>query len=231
MTSPHQSGQATSVLGDLLESRYSCRAYRPEPVDRALIERAVALAQRTPSWCNTQPWQLHIASGASRVALTERLFEKAAADTPIAPDFPFPEAYEGVYRERRKVCGVQLYQAVGIAREDRARAREQAMENFRGFGAPHIAILSTEAALGVYGMLDCGLYLMSLMLALRAQGIDSIAQAALASYPDVVRAHFGLPPTRRIVCGLSFGHGVAEAPINGYRTGRSDAGDAVVWSD
>ena len=90
---------------------------------------------------------------------------------------------EGVYRDRRKVCGVQLYQSLGIGKDDRAAAAEQALENFRLFGAPHVAIVTTDEKLGVYGMLDCGLYAQSFMLAARDSGVDTIAQAALASYP------------------------------------------------
>lgn len=76
-------------------------------------------------------------------------------------------------------------------------------KNFRCFGAPHVAIVTTDAELGFYGGVDCGLYLMSFMLALRAHGVDSIAQAALASHPDTLRRHIALDPSRRIVCGVA----------------------------
>lgn len=222
---------ALATLQSLLDRRYSCRAYRPDAVPRAVIERALAAAQRTPSWCNTQPWRVHIASGASRDRLTARYYEVAAARTPPSPDFAFPESYEGVYRDRRKVCGVQLYQALGIGREDRERAQLQSLENFKGFGAPHVAILTTDRVLGVYGLLDCGIYLSNLMLALGAQGVDCIAQAALATYPQVPREHFGIGDDRMVVCGLSFGYGVDAAPINGYRTERAGIGEVLQWSE
>jgi nitroreductase len=219
------------ILQQLLRDRYSCRAYRPDAVPREVLERAFAAAQRTPSWCNTQPWQVHVVSGAARQGMADRLYALAAAGEPAEPDLPFPPGYDGVYRERRKVCGVQLYESLGIGREDRDRARAQALENFRGFGAPHMAFITTEAALGVYGMLDCGLYLMSLMLCLEAEGVSTVAQAALASYPQSVRDHFGLPSHRKVVCGLSFGYGDAAAPVNGYRTAREAPRDIVHWLD
>jgi nitroreductase len=157
------------------------------------------------------------------------LYERAAAEAAPGPDFTFPEAYLGVYRERRKVCGVQLYQALGIAREDRARAREQSLENFRFFGAPHVAFVTTEAALGFYGGLDCGLYVMSFLLAAEAAGVACTPQAALASYPDLVREHLGLADGRLLVCGIAFGRGDAGAVVNDYRTGRADLAEAVRW--
>lgn len=213
---------AAGALDGLLRTRFSCRAYRPAPVPRATIEAALATAQATPSWCNTQPWQLAIVSGDALRRLTADLVAAASGGTTgETPDFPFPAGYVGEYRERRKVCGVQLYQSLGIARDDRARAREQSLENFRCFGAPHVAIVSTDADLGFYGGVDCGLWLMSFMLALRARGVDSIAQAALASHPDTIRRHVALDPSRRIVCGVSFGFGDLVHPVNGYRTERA----------
>lgn len=227
----HLDASAGEAVGleALLAGRYSCRAYRDVVVPRETIEAAMALAQRTPSWCNTQPWQVHLASGRSRDEVSAALL--AAASHPAQPDFPFPEAYRGVYRDRRKVCGVQLYESLGIGREDRERAHAQSLENYRGFGAPHMAFITTDQALGVYGAVDCGLYLMGLMLALRACGVDSIAQAALASHPKVVRDHFQLPPSRLVVFGLSFGYGEPSSPINGYRTRREEVASVLQWTD
>ena len=218
---------AAVVLDDLLRTRFSCRAYRPDPVPRAVIEAALGTALRTPSWCNTQPWQVDVLSGAALHAFTTELHATLAADAPANADFPFPAAYVGDYRERRKVCGVQLYQALGIARDDRTRAREQSLENYRCFGAPHAAIVTTDASLGFYGGVDCGLFLMSFLLALQAQGVDSIPQAALASHPDVVRRHIPLAADRRVVFGVSFGYGDHAQPVNGYRTARVGLGEAV----
>lgn len=217
------------ALRAVLGRRYSCRAYHPEPLAHATIEEILSLAQRTPSWCNTQPWQMTIVSGDALQRLGSALYARAAADTPPNPDFTFPEAYLGVYRERRKVCGVQLYRSLGIAREDRARAREQSLENFRFFGAPHVAFVTTEAALGFYGGLDCGLYVMSFLLAAEAAGIACTPQAALASYPDVVRDHLDLGDGRRLVCGIAFGRGDPSAVVNGYRTERADLLEVVRW--
>lgn len=219
--------QGDAPLEALLGARFSCRAFRPEPVPRARIERALALAQRTPSWCNTQPWQVSVVSGAPLARLCDALTETARRGEPERPHFPFPEAYLGVYRDRRRVCGVQLYQSLGIGREDRDAARAQAMENFRVFGAPHAAFVTTPAELGVYGAVDCGLWLMAFLLALESQGIQAIAQAALASWPDVVDAHVGLGEGRRLVFGVAFGHGVAAAPVNGYRTERAPLAQTV----
>lgn len=215
----------------ILNSRYSARMFRPEPVLDDTVQRILTLAQRTPSWCNSQPWQIVITRGKGTERLRHALYAHARSGNPPAPDFPFPAAYLGIYRERRKVCGVQLYRSLGIERDDKAAAAEQSLENFRLFGAPHVAIVTTAEALGAYGMLDCGLYVQTFMLAACSLGVDCIAQAALASYPRLLREVLGLPDDRKVVCGVSFGYADASHPIHSYRTERAALSEAVRFVD
>jgi nitroreductase len=218
-------------LDAAIRARFSARKFKSDPVPDAMLQRILALAQCTPSWCNTQPWQLVITRGPATDRFRDAIYAHARSGAAPNPDFPFPAAYEGLYRDRRKVCGVQLYQALGIGREDRAAAAEQSLENFRFFGAPHVAILTTEEKLGVYGVLDCGLYVQTFMLAARESGVDTIAQAALASYPDFIREFFGLPRARKVVCGISFGYAEMRHPIHAYRTERAAPAEAVTFVD
>src|SRR5260370_41994182 len=153
------------ILEDLLASRFSCRAFRPDPVPRATIERIFTAAQRTASWCNSQPWQLAIASGTATKKFRDVVYGAASSGEPNSGGFPFPREYRGVYLERRRESGFQLYNSLGIPRGDKAGYAKQALENFNFFGAPHVAIVHTDEALGVYGAIDCGGYVTSFMLA------------------------------------------------------------------
>lgn len=215
---------------EVLAQRHSCRGYLPDPVPRATIEQLLALAQRTPSWCNSQPWQVAIVGGAATQRLREALLNHVTTAT-AAPDFPWPAAYRGVYQDRRRECGLQLYQATGVARGDREAAERQRLENFRFFGAPHVAIVSTDADLGVYGAVYCGAYVSQFMLAAHSLGVASIAQAALAAYPDFWREQLGWAEDRRIVCGISFGRADPAHPANAFRTSRAALADTVTWVD
>jgi nitroreductase len=214
----------------LLAARYSCRAFLAQQVATDLIERILAIAQRTPSWCNAQPWQAHITRGSATERFREALFAHAAAH-PAEPEYAFPREYRGAYLERRRECGFQLYESVGIARGDRAAAATQTMENFRLFGAPHAMIVTTDEALGVYGVLDCGAWVNNFMLAARAFGVASIAQAALARHPGLTREFFGIAEDRRIVCGVSFGYEDEAHPVNRFRTRRVAISEVVRWLD
>ena len=221
--------QRIGVLEELLGERFSCRAFRPDPVPRATIERVLTAAQRTASWCNSQPWQLVIASGAAKERFRAAIYREASSGAPADGDFSFPREYRGVYLERRRESGFQLYNTLGIARGDKAAYARQALENYNFFGAPHVAVIHTEEALGIYGAIDCGAYVGNFLLAAQAMGLGTIAQAALARHSGLIRRHFGLDDTRRVVCGISFGFPDLDHRINSYRTSRASVPDTVTF--
>jgi nitroreductase len=213
-------------LEKLLAARYSCRGFRPDPVPEEVIARIVTAAGRAPSWCNAQPWQVVVTRGDETARFRAALLAEVARGAPL-PDLARPESYPGVYGTRRRDCGMQLYEAVGIARDDRAARAEQSMENFRLFGAPHVAIVHSEAELGPYGAIDCGGFVSIFMLAATALGLGSVAQASVVSYAPFIRAHFGLPETRLIVCAISFGWPDPDHPANSFRTTRAELGEVL----
>lgn len=185
------------------------------------------MAQRSPSWCNTQPWQLIVTEGAATDAVRDLL--RANAAEPAQPDLAFPPSYEGIYQERRRECGWALYESVGIARGDREASTRQAMRNLDLFDAPHFALLTTTRSLGVYGVLDCGVYLGGLLLAAESLGVATIAQAAVAGFSPQLRAHFELADDRQVVCGIAFGYAQHDAPANQFSTTRASIADVVTW--
>jgi nitroreductase len=223
--------RALEALERVAHARWSCRAFLPSPVPREIIERILRFAQRTASWNNTQPWQVIVTSGRATERFREILLAKARSGEPARPDFPFPREYREAYRERRRACGFALYGAVGIARGDKAAYARQSLRNYELFDAPHAAVVTSDEALGIYGAIDCGAYVSNFMLGAQALGVASIAQASLAVYSDAVRAHFAIPDTRRVVCGISFGWPDAAHPVNRYRTERADLAEVVSWRE
>ena len=221
-------GDSFATLKGLLDRRFSCRGFRLDPVPRATIERVLDLVRQTPSWCNTQPWHVMITEGSATERLRSGLSAYAASHA-MDPDFAFPSRYAGVYQDRRRECGLALYDSVGIARGDRVSSARQAAKNFELFGAPHAAIITTEADLGVYGVLDCGLYVQTFLLAAESLGLGAIPQAALAAHAPFITDFFGLPENRRVVCGISFGWPDPLHPANGFRTTRAAVDETVTW--
>lgn len=224
MTAGHADIEA---LRRLSAGRFTCRAYLPRQVPEAVIRDIVDVARRTASWCNTQPWQLVVASGASTDRFRQALMEQARRHPGLDSDLPFPAEYRGVYLDRRRRSGLQLYEALGIERDDKARRASQSFENFRLFGAPHVAIVTVARELGAYGAVDVGGFVGAFLLAAQAHGVATTPQAALAMQSGFIRRYFGLDEGRAVVCGISFGYADRAHPVNGYRTERAGLDDIL----
>jgi len=222
MTLPYES------LFELLKSRHSCRAFRSEQVPQRDIEAIVRAAGRVPSWCNSQPWQVTITSG-DTTDLFRKALQTAAETSAPEPDLEWPLRYTGVYQSRRRTCGFQLYDAAEIPKTDRAATTAQMMENYRLFGAPHVAIVSSEADRGPYGVMDTGGFIATFTLAAQALGVASVPQAAVAAYAPMLHQYFDIPDNRQILCAISFGYEDSDHPINRFRTERADLTDIISW--
>jgi nitroreductase len=201
-----------------LANRSSIRAFKPDPVDEARLLRLLEAAGEAPSWSNTQPYLVAVANGALCEAVRKDML--AAADSRVPEgEYPIPLEYPTPLKERRQATGYGLYGVLGIERSDRPARAEQFRKNYAFFGAPVVMFLFCHEALGHYSVLDAGIWLQSLMLAATADGLGTCAQAALASYPDVVRKHFDVPAGYRLLCGLALGH-PADDPVNRFRPAR-----------
>lgn len=205
---------------DLLAARYSCRAFRPDAVRVELVREILAIAQRSASWSNVQPWHTTVLAGNEAVDFSERLIAAERAGNHVSDIHP-PQRYENEYRERRRVSGFALYDSLGIVYDDIESRKMQMLENFRFFGAPVIAIITSEASLGPYGYVDTGGFISNFQLAANSLGLATIAQAAIAMHSDVVREFLGIPDTRHVVCAISFGYADEEHPANSFRTDRA----------
>ena len=222
---------AYNTLKDTLAARYSCRAFRPDRVPDADIERIIAAARHVPSWCNAQPWQLEITRGDATERFRAAMMEEAAKGTPPKPDLDWPAGYSGEYAERRRTCGFQLYDAAGIEKSDRPARMAQMLRNYALFDAPHVAILHSPAELGPYGAMDSGGFVTAFTMAATALGVATIPQAAIAAYAPVVRDQLGIGDDRLILCAISFGYADTDAPVNQFRTERADPADIIAWHD
>ncbi|MDJ0820479.1 MAG: nitroreductase [Paracoccaceae bacterium] len=218
----------TDAFAQLLRARYSCRGFLPDPVDQTLIDAALSDAQHVPSWCNSQPWQVTACGREETDRLRAALYDHATKGA-AQSDIPFPTAYENEYRDRRRTCGWQLYEAVGVEKGDRAGSAKQMMENFRFFGAPHFLLVTTPKALGPYGVLDCGAFVTAVLLGLQARALGGIAMASVAGYAPFLRDWFGIAEDRDVLCGIACGLPDPEHPANRFRTERAAPAEVVDW--
>ncbi|EWM11067.1 MULTISPECIES: nitroreductase [unclassified Kutzneria] len=221
-------------VAEALARRRSCRGYLPTAVPGEVVERVLALASRSASNSNSQPWQVHVVTGAAKRRLTEDLL--AAYDTnergrdydyqPPAEDWPEP------FRGRRRDFGDRLYGgALGIGREDGDRRAAHHRRNYDFFGAPVGMILTVSRRPRQGALVDAGLFLQSLMLAARAEGLDTCAQASLIDFSAVLRRNLRIPDEQLIVCGLSLGYGDRDHLTARCRTARLPLSSFVTFHD
>lgn len=194
-------------------ARRSRRAYRPDPIPAETLARLFAAAQAAPSWCNVQPWRVHVTQPPRTQQLATALQAAARSGFPRA-EVPFPLDYPPPYQQHRVACGVALYQSMGIARDDKAGRYDAWLRNYALFDAPHVAVVACDKRLGPYAYVDVGVWLGYLLTAAAALQIDTCPMAAIAAYPDVLRAELAIPAEHVILFGLVLGHADPDAPAN-----------------
>ncbi|MEW5723861.1 MAG: nitroreductase [Thermodesulfobacteriota bacterium] len=217
-------------LDQAINQRHSVRQFLDRPVGRALIEEILTLAVRSPSWGNTQPWELAVFGGEAARDLTRTYRDLARAGVPANPDFPMPGGFSGEYDRRYRSVGREVFRLKGIARDDQQARLDHMLSNFSGFGAPNLVYILIDAALDtVYSVFDCGLLAAHLCLLAAARGLGTCLLAALTMYPDEVRKRLKLGPEKKVVLGLALGWPDPAAPINGIRTPREPLDRTVTW--
>ncbi|BAQ45026.1 MULTISPECIES: nitroreductase [Methylobacterium] len=220
----------SNAVDAAIASRRSVRGFLPDPVPTATIRDLLALAGRAPSGSNIQPWKVHVVTGAALARLTAALSAAHESDVPEAREYEYyPVTWREPYLGRRRSLGWQLYGLAGIEKGDKAGARRQLGRNFAFFGAPVGLVFTIDRDLERGSWLDYGMFLQTLMLAARGRGFDTCPQAAIASYPGVVRGELGIPQSEMVVCGMALGFADPDEPVNALRAEREPVESYAVF--
>lgn len=219
-----------AAFESIVNRRISCRGFLPEPVPQPVLEAVFTTAQRAPSNCNTQPWQVAVANGSACKTLRQAVRSQFAMGK-FEMDFPYDGVYEGVYKERQYGSALALYSAQDIKRDDKKKREESFMRNFDFFDAPHVAFLFLPQPFGIREAADLGMYAQNLMLSMSAAGLGSCPQTALSFVAGTVRRELGIDERNRLLFGISFGYPDWNHPANRCRTDRVELQDAVKFVD
>jgi nitroreductase len=212
-------------------TRRSIRAFLDKPVDRAILERILKIAQHAPSGGNIQPWNAHILTGAP----LQKLLDTVAAVIPqgIAAHKPeyhiYPPELDGKYKERRFSVGEALYAALDIPRENKMARLMWFAKNFQAFDAPVLMLIHTPRTMGPPQWSDIGMWLQTIMLLLREEGLDSCAQEAWAIYSAQIRENVAIPDDHIFFCGMAIGYRDATAAVNNFPVSRAPLDEVVQW--
>jgi nitroreductase len=214
-----------------ITSRRSVRRFLPTQIPREMIAGILDAAARAPSGTNMQPWRGYVLVGAARDALcaaVQAVFDAEEAGHRHEVQY-YPDEFFEPYLSRRRKVGWDLYGMLGIARGENAKMRAQHRRNFQFFDAPVGMVFTMHRRLATGSWLDYGMFLENIMVAARARGLDTCAQAAWTHYHKVMRPVLGLADEEVVVCGMALGHADPDAAENRLTTARVTSDRFMDW--
>ncbi|MEU9287766.1 nitroreductase [Streptomyces sp. NPDC048275] len=216
---------------EAVTSRRAVRGFTDQQVPRETLERVLSAAAWSPSASNLQPWHAYVLTGAPLAELKKRAGERVASGDPWdeAEYVQYPPDLKSPYCERRSAFGEQRYGALGIPREDIEARQRAASANWDCFGAPAALFCYIDRDLGPAQWSDVGMYLQTVMLLLRAEGLHSCAQMAWAKYHKTVAEVLSPPDELLLFCGMSIGY--EDLTVSDPRTGRAPLAETVTFVD
>lgn len=212
-----------------IKERMSIRKFKSDPVPKEIIIEVLEAARWSPSYKNSQPWEVVVVSGKKKEELTRMLLELLEKDEKPNPDFPEPKTWPEAEAKRIEALMVKRAKAFGRSLVDPVALKEAKKANFSFYGAPYGIFLFQDASLGPWSIFDIGLFAQSLMIAAKAKGLGTVPQAFLADYAPQIKKFLSVPETKRLVIGISIGYPDMEAPENSIRSDRAELTEFVRW--
>ncbi len=216
-------------IAEGIRSRSSVRGFKSTPVPQALVRQLLELARCSPSYANTQPWEVSVVSGTMRDQLGKALYDLAAAGVPISSDLSMPTHWPLANERRASEHNARRFRVLEIERDDSAARNGLRLMNYKFFDAPCVLFLWLDRSLSEWSTFDLGLFSQTLALAAHDLGLGTCLQASLTYYPQAVRELLGVAQDKRLMLGISLGYPDPAAKLNSYRSSRADVDEFVSW--
>lgn len=215
-----------SDLETIVFERRSIRGYSNQPVSREVLEDVLRIAQRAPSSMNTQPWHFHVLTGEPLERIREGNTEKMVAGSAVDREITLNHGYEGAHRERQVEIAVQLFEAMGIARDDKDRRQDWVMRGFRQFDAPVSVVITVDRELAndTIAHFDCGAATYGLVLAAWSKGLGTVINGQGIMQSSVVRENANIPADQVIMTCVAMGYPDEEFVANHVQSRRATDG-------
>jgi nitroreductase len=229
-----------------VSSRRTTRDFLPDPIPQEILDAILTDAMTAPSWSNTRPYLVGVASGAARDRISKEFLARwAEASKALAggywaklrllvtryglpkSDYKVNRKYPKELRPRSARVGAELYAVLGIKRDDHEGRRAQWARNYEFFGAPTSLFIFTHSGLGEYSVSDAGLFMQNLMLSAHAHGLGTCAQGASALWAEPVRNEFAVPSEYKLLCGIAIGY-PSDHVVNSFQADRLDIENIVI---
>ena len=208
---------------EIAQDRRSIRGYKTDPIPREVLEEIIHIAKHAPSSMNTQPWHFHVLTGEPLERIRKGNTEKMMAGSSVDREIKLNHGYEGPHRERQIEIAVQLFEAMGIARDDKERRMDWVMRGFRQFDAPVSIVITVDKALAddTIAHFDCGAATYGLVLAAWSKGIGSVINGQGIMQSSVVRENANIPEAQVIMTCVAMGYPDDSFVANDVKSRRS----------
>jgi nitroreductase len=234
-----------SSFAEFLASRRTTRDFQSTPVPDELIRELIHDALTAPSWSNTRPFKVAIATGDVRDRISSEFLRRwqvlsrfrngniwikirvllGRYGLPTSNRF-LVRPYVPELKPRAERVGRELYEWIGIKRGDRKARDAQWGRNYEFFGAPVELFIFIHKSLHVYAANDAGLMLQNLILSAHAKGLGTCLQGAVIIWDDVVRKEFEISDDYRLLTGLAIGY-PKDARINEFKANRLEVDEVI----
>ena len=230
MASPHDPA-VWQTVSQIIAARHSVRGYLPTPVDRPVIQEILRIASRAPSGTNTQPWHVHVVTGATRDRVVQEACAAYDRDPQHCDESIYCHLHGEPYRSRKRALGKAMYALMGIGKGETAKMIAQRRRNFEFFGAPVGIFVTIEKTLCHGSWLDTGMFMQSLMLAANAYGLGTCPQGFWVHYESVVARVVGWPENERLASGIALGYSDESLPENTLHTEHAPLAEFAVFHE
>ncbi|MFH4354415.1 MAG: nitroreductase [Neisseriaceae bacterium] len=224
-------------MAELMNSRRSVRAFTSQPIPQAIIKKILSVASSAPSGSNTQPWKVYVVTGTVRESIVEavcKCYDELVMHPDRASAFQpgydyYPNEWFSPYKERRRENGWGLYGLLGIQKGDKAKMIAQHKKNFTFFDAPVGIFLTMDRGLGTGSKMDIAMFIQNILLAAKAAGLDTCAQAAWNEYQSIVLPLVGASEKEILICTVAMGYADSNAQVNQFAPGRLAVEEFSTW--
>jgi nitroreductase len=214
---------------EAVKTRKSIRLFKPDPVPKETIKEILDIAVRAPSAMNTQPWELTVVTGEVLNNIRKANVEKALSGA--APDeSPHRGVYKDVYRQRQVDLAVQLFNLMGITREDKEKRKDWMQRGFRYFDAPAAIIISADKQLeGTWSLFDIGCLSQTISLVALNYGLGTCIEDQGSMYAQGIKKYAGIPDSKEVIISIAIGYPDWDFPANAIQTPRAPVDDITAW--
>jgi nitroreductase len=212
-----------------IETRRSIRSFKPDPIPSDVMNKILQAGSNSPSYTNTQPWEVVVVSGKKRNELAEKILNLARAKEPTCPDLPIPKGWPAAMDERSREHGARRLSTLALARDDGEGREKLRLMNFEFYGAPCAVFLFIDGSLGEWSIFDMGLFTQNLILAAHSLGVESCLQASVTNYAKEIKTFLGLPESKKLVICISLGYQNEKAILNTYHSIKQKPDEFTRW--